>query len=160
MTRRIGILGGTFDPPHIGHLILAEEAWALLDLDRIYLVPAGDPPHKRGTPLSPAYHRRRMVELSISDNPHFLLSTVDIDRSRLRVKSRMRWTRLPASRACLKISSSPRRKPGAARLASRTRFRHPSTEVVIAQRGWLISCASPAAISPMVCRRETWVSSV
>ena len=77
---RIGILGGTFDPPHIGHLILAEEAWALLDLDRVYLVPAGDPPHKRGTPLSAAYHRRRMVELAIADNPHFLLSTVDIDR--------------------------------------------------------------------------------
>lgn len=77
---RIGILGGTFDPPHIGHLILAEEAWALLDLDRVYLVPAGDPPHKRGEPLSAAYHRRRMVELAIADNPHFLLSTVDIDR--------------------------------------------------------------------------------
>jgi nicotinate-nucleotide adenylyltransferase len=77
---RIGILGGTFDPPHIGHLILAEEAWALLHLERVYLVPAGDPPHKRGMRLSPAYHRRRMVEMSIADNPHFLLSTVDIDR--------------------------------------------------------------------------------
>ena len=77
---RIGILGGTFDPPHIGHLILAEEAWALLDLDCVYFVPAGDPPHKRGEPLSPAVHRRRMVELAIADNPHFLLSTVDIDR--------------------------------------------------------------------------------
>lgn len=77
---RIGILGGTFDPPHIGHLILAEEAWALLGLDCVYFVPAGDPPHKRGEPLSPAVHRRRMVELAIADNPHFLLSTVDIDR--------------------------------------------------------------------------------
>jgi nicotinate-nucleotide adenylyltransferase len=77
---RIGILGGTFDPPHIGHLILAEEAWALLDLDRVYLVPAGDPPHKQGKPLSAGYHRRRMLELAIADNPHFLLSTVDIDR--------------------------------------------------------------------------------
>ena len=77
---RIGILGGTFDPPHIGHLILAEEAWALLNLDRVYLVPAGDPPHKRGTPLISAYHRRRMVELAIAGNPHLLLSTVDIDR--------------------------------------------------------------------------------
>lgn len=77
---RIGILGGTFDPPHIGHLILAEEAWALLDLERVYFVPAGDPPHKRGMRLSPADHRRRMVEMSIGDNPHFLLSTVDIDR--------------------------------------------------------------------------------
>jgi len=77
---KIGILGGTFDPPHIGHLILAEEAWARLKLDCVYFVPAGDPPHKRGKPLSPAYHRRRMVELAIADNPHFLLSTVDLDR--------------------------------------------------------------------------------
>lgn len=77
---RIGILGGTFDPPHIGHLILAQEAWALLKLDCVYLVPAGAPPHKRGEPLSPACHRRRMVELAIADNSHFLLSAVDIDR--------------------------------------------------------------------------------
>ncbi len=77
---RIGILGGTFDPPHIGHLILAEEAWFQLNLDRVLLVPAGDPPHKRGSPLSPAFHRVRMVELAIADNPHFELSRVDVDR--------------------------------------------------------------------------------
>jgi nicotinate-nucleotide adenylyltransferase len=77
---RIGILGGTFDPPHIGHLILAEEAWFQLKLDRVLLVPAGDPPHKRGVPLSPAFHRVRMVELAIADNPHFELSRVDVDR--------------------------------------------------------------------------------
>jgi len=77
---RVGILGGTFDPPHIGHLILAEEARSLLSLDCVYFVPAADPPHKRGIPLSRAYHRQRMVELSIADNPYFLLSTVDIDR--------------------------------------------------------------------------------
>ncbi len=77
---RIGILGGTFDPPHIGHLILAEEAWAQLELDRVLLVPAGDPPHKRGQPLSPAFHRVRMVELAIADNPHLELSRVDVER--------------------------------------------------------------------------------
>ncbi len=77
---RIGILGGTFDPPHIGHLILAEEAWSQLELDRVLLVPAGDPPHKRGQPLSPAFHRVRMVELAIADNPHLELSRVDVDR--------------------------------------------------------------------------------
>ncbi|GAB4566730.1 MAG: nicotinate-nucleotide adenylyltransferase [Anaerolineae bacterium] len=77
---RIGILGGTFDPPHIGHLILAEEAWFQLRLDRVLLVPAGDPPHKRGLPLSPAEHRVKMVELAIADNPHFELSRVDVDR--------------------------------------------------------------------------------
>lgn len=77
---RVGILGGTFDPPHIGHLILAEEAWWQLGLDRVLLVPAGDPPHKRGAPLSAAAHRVRMVELAIADNPHFELSRVDVDR--------------------------------------------------------------------------------
>ncbi len=78
--RHVGILGGTFDPPHIGHLILAEEAWWQLGLDRVLLVPAGDPPHKRGAPLSAAAHRVRMVELAIADNPHFELSRVDVDR--------------------------------------------------------------------------------
>jgi len=78
--RRVGVLGGTFDPPHIGHLILAEEAWWQLGLDRVLLVPAGDPPHKRGAPLSAATHRVRMVELAIADNPHFELSRVDVDR--------------------------------------------------------------------------------
>ena len=77
---RVGILGGTFDHPHIGHLILAEEAWWQLGLDRVLLVPAGDPPHKRGAPLSAAAHRVRMVELAIADNPHFELSRVDVDR--------------------------------------------------------------------------------
>lgn len=78
--RRVGVLGGTFDPPHIGHLILAEEAWWQLGLDHVLLVPAGDPPHKRGAPLSAAAHRVRMVELAIADNPHFELSRVDVDR--------------------------------------------------------------------------------
>ena len=50
---RIGIFGGTFDPIHIGHLILAEEAWYQLSLDRVYLVPAGAPPHKQDRRLSP-----------------------------------------------------------------------------------------------------------
>ncbi|MEI2420164.1 adenylyltransferase/cytidyltransferase family protein, partial [Arthrospira platensis SPKY2] len=58
---RIGILGGTFDPIHIGHLILAEEAWFQLRLDRVYLVPAGDPPHKQDQRLIPVEHRIKMA---------------------------------------------------------------------------------------------------
>jgi nicotinate-nucleotide adenylyltransferase len=77
---RIGILGGTFDPVHIGHLILAEEAWARLRLAQVLFVPAGDPPHKRGLPISPVQHRLCMLELAIADNPHFVLSRVDADR--------------------------------------------------------------------------------
>lgn len=78
--RRIGILGGTFDPPHIAHLVVAQEAQALLDLDRVLFVPAAEPPHKASQIVTPAHHRRAMVELAIADNPHFALSTVDLDR--------------------------------------------------------------------------------
>lgn len=80
MTRRIGLLGGTFDPIHIGHLILAEEAWHQLGLDQVLLAPAADPPHKRTQGKSPAKHRVQMVELAIADNPHLALSRIDIDR--------------------------------------------------------------------------------
>lgn len=77
---RLGILGGTFDPIHVGHLILAEEARYLLRLDQVLLAPAADPPHKRDQGKSPAEHRVRMVELAIADNPHLALSRVDVDR--------------------------------------------------------------------------------
>ncbi|MEA3337718.1 MAG: nicotinate-nucleotide adenylyltransferase [Chloroflexota bacterium] len=77
---RLGILGGTFDPIHLGHLILAEEAWYQLGLEKVLLVPAGDPPHKRGRRLSAVDHRVNMIELAIADNPHFELSRVDVDR--------------------------------------------------------------------------------
>lgn len=77
---RLGILGGTFDPIHIGHLILAEEARYLLDLDQVLLAPAADPPHKRQQDKSPAAHRVKMVELAIADNPHLALSRIDVDR--------------------------------------------------------------------------------
>ena len=77
---RIGILGGTFDPIHIGHLILAEEARDQLGLEQVLLAPAADPPHKRQQGKSPAEHRVRMVELAIADNPHLALSRIDVDR--------------------------------------------------------------------------------
>ena len=77
---RVGILGGTFDPPHIGHLILAEEAWFQLQLDIVYFVPAGTPPHKRGQPLSPAETRVAMVAAAIAGNDHLALLRSDVDR--------------------------------------------------------------------------------
>ena len=79
-SRRIGILGGTFDPIHIGHLILAEEAWFQLQLDRIYLAPAGDPPHKLGRQLAPVRDRLCMAELATADSDHVIISRVDADR--------------------------------------------------------------------------------
>lgn len=77
--RRIGILGGTFDPPHVGHLILAELAADSLSLDRVLFVPAADPPHK-GALRASAEHRVAMVERAIGGNPRFALSRVDLDR--------------------------------------------------------------------------------
>ena len=80
LTQRLGILGGTFDPIHHGHLRAAEEAHDQLGLQQVLFVPAGDPPHKPGLPISPAHHRLHMVELATADKPHFAISRVDVDR--------------------------------------------------------------------------------
>lgn len=81
MTKRLGIYGGTFDPPHLGHLILAETAADALDLHTVLFAPAADPPHKLATEIrARAEHRVRMAELAISDNVRFDLSRVDVDR--------------------------------------------------------------------------------
>ncbi len=79
--RRIGILGGTFDPVHYGHLVIAEEAYASLELTEIVFVPAGEPPHKTNEEITAAVHRLNMLELAIASNPHFTISRVDIDRA-------------------------------------------------------------------------------
>ena len=78
--RRLGVLGGTFDPPHYGHLALAENARVQLGLERVLFVLAGQPPHKPGVPIAPAEHRVPMVESAITGNPAFALSRVDLDR--------------------------------------------------------------------------------
>jgi len=78
--KRIGIFGGTFDPPHVGHLILAAEARDQLDLDCTIWVLTPDPPHKRGKEISSITHRLAMVELAIGDDDGFSLSFVDINR--------------------------------------------------------------------------------
>jgi nicotinate-nucleotide adenylyltransferase len=78
--RRIGILGGTFDPPHIGHLILAEYARVALDFERLLFVPAADPPHKRDEHKVAIQHRLAMLERAIAGNDNFHISRVDIDR--------------------------------------------------------------------------------
>ncbi len=82
MTRpkRIGIFGGTFDPPHFGHLILAAEAQYQLELDTLLFVLTPDPPHKQGLELTPVEDRLAMLSAAISGHPGFDLSRVDIDR--------------------------------------------------------------------------------
>jgi nicotinate-nucleotide adenylyltransferase len=81
MAPLLGLFGGTFDPPHVGHLILSAEADSQLGLDRLLWVLTPDPPHKQGQKITPLEHRLAMVQLAISDNPRFELSTVEIDRS-------------------------------------------------------------------------------
>lgn len=76
----VGVLGGTFDPIHLGHLVTAEEVRAQLRLDRVVFVPAGLPPHKLTEYLLPVEHRLAMVKLAIASNPYFTVSRVDIDR--------------------------------------------------------------------------------
>lgn len=77
---RIGMLGGTFDPIHAGHLALARVALDQLGLDQVLFVPAGQPPHKRGRPITPAADRLAMVELAIAGEPRFGVSRIEIDR--------------------------------------------------------------------------------
>lgn len=77
---RIGIFGGTFDPPHLSHLILAEEAWYQLQLDKLLFVLTQDPPHKQDRTISPVEDRLDMLQSAIQDNPHFAISRVEIDR--------------------------------------------------------------------------------
>jgi len=76
----IGLLGGTFDPPHVGHLWLATLAADQLGLGRVLLVPAGQPPHKAGRPLSSAADRLRMTRLAIGDDPLMELSGIELER--------------------------------------------------------------------------------
>ncbi len=80
MTENIGIYGGTFDPPHLGHLILAAEALSQLQLDRLLWMLTPQPPHKPGRPISPLQQRLDMLQLAIADTPRFELSRVEIDR--------------------------------------------------------------------------------
>lgn len=79
---RVGILGGTFDPIHVGHLALAEEAREALGLERVLFIPAGDPWQKAGDGVSPIADRLAMVGLAIAGNAAFELSAIEAARSR------------------------------------------------------------------------------
>jgi nicotinate-nucleotide adenylyltransferase len=78
---RLGVLGGTFDPVHVGHLLLAEEAREQLGLERVLFVPAGQPWRKAGRQISEAAHRLKMLRLAIEDNPAFEVSELETARA-------------------------------------------------------------------------------
>jgi nicotinate-nucleotide adenylyltransferase len=80
MTRTIGVIGGTFDPIHLGHLAAATQVADRLELDRVILAPAGEPWHKRESPGASPEDRFHMVELAVAADPRFMVTRVDIDR--------------------------------------------------------------------------------
>jgi len=80
---RIGVMGGTFDPIHHGHLVAASEAAADLGLDEVVFVPTGRPAFKQHPDVSPAEHRYLMTVIATASNPRFTVSRVDIDRAGL-----------------------------------------------------------------------------
>ncbi len=79
--KKIGIMGGTFNPIHMGHLIIAQAALTGLKLDKVWFMPAGDPPHKDDSILDKK-HRLQMVAEAIKDNPDFELFTYETDKER------------------------------------------------------------------------------
>ncbi|MFM1778085.1 MAG: hypothetical protein RL741_703 [Actinomycetota bacterium] len=78
---RVGILGGTFDPIHVGHLIAASAVHEELNLDTVVFMPAGDPWQKRDSKISPAQQRLEMVAIAIKDDERFQVSDIEITRS-------------------------------------------------------------------------------
>lgn len=77
----LGILGGTFDPIHLGHLHIAEAVYDQIALDEIVFIPAFVPPHKLGQDYAPAQHRYAMTELAVRSFPHFTVSDMELRRS-------------------------------------------------------------------------------
>src|SRR5699024_12414906 len=77
--KNIGILGGTFDPPHIGHLIIAEAVRERISLEKVWFMPSYEPPHKQNA-YSSVGHRLNMLELSLRDNPYFSINEIETKR--------------------------------------------------------------------------------
>ena len=78
---RVGIFGGTFDPIHLGHLVLAEQCREQCQLDEVWFVPAAAPPHKLNWAISPAKARCEMIEFAIAGNPFFRMSKIELERT-------------------------------------------------------------------------------
>lgn len=81
MPQRVGVFGGSFDPVHLGHLVVAEQCREQARLDRVLFVPAAQPPHKLTKSLTDPRHRVAMLELAIAGHEHFEVSTVELERS-------------------------------------------------------------------------------
>jgi nicotinate-nucleotide adenylyltransferase len=80
---KIGIIGGTFDPIHIGHLLIAEQARDKMNLDKVWFIPTGHPPHKQGNQITAAHHRLEMVKIATEENSAFEVLDWEIKREKL-----------------------------------------------------------------------------
>lgn len=78
---RLGVFGGTFDPPHLGHLIVAQDAWSALGLDRLLFVPAAAPPHKVDRAITPARLRLEMLRAALAGDPRFEAEDLELRRA-------------------------------------------------------------------------------
>ena len=77
---RVGIMGGTFDPIHLGHLAIAEAVREKFSLNKVLFIPAASPPHKQGKKIAAAVHRLEMTRLAVADNPYFVVSDMELKR--------------------------------------------------------------------------------
>lgn len=77
---KLGIMGGTFNPPHVGHLIIASEVYSIFELARLIFIPAGDPPHKENRQIIEAPHRIEMIRLAIWKDSRFEVSDIELKR--------------------------------------------------------------------------------
>ncbi len=80
--RKVAIMGGTFDPVHIGHLIIAEQAHCKFNLEKVIFIPAGIPPHKDNSKVTGGKHRLAMIQLAVEDNPKFSVSDWEFRKQR------------------------------------------------------------------------------
>ncbi len=80
---KVCLFGGTFDPPHLGHLIIAQTIFEAENFDQIVFVPAYQPPHKNGIKISPVDQRLEMLNIAIKENPNFIISDLEIERKGL-----------------------------------------------------------------------------
>ena len=80
---KVCLFGGTFDPPHLGHLIIAQTIFEAENFDQIVFVPAYQPPHKKGMKISPVDQRLEMLNIAIKENPNFIMSDLEIERKGL-----------------------------------------------------------------------------
>ena len=87
---RLGVLGGSFDPPHLGHLVIASEAYARLCLERVLFVPAAAPPHKTAVWRSAAPIRLAMTRLAVAEDERFTVSDVEVDRDLVYTRDTLR----------------------------------------------------------------------